>query len=117
MKKQRAPDLTKERIKIVVEVLDGWSGKLTWEALIEKVQEKTGITYSRFTFAENPRIAAAFDLRKTGLRELRGLKHLNASRRTRTGCCPSQVNGVTSTSSPERRSDSLLTTSAGCERP
>ncbi len=68
MRKKRAPDLTEELIAIVVDILDGWTGKLTWNALIDKVKERTGITYSRFTFAEYPRIAGAFALRKEALR-------------------------------------------------
>jgi hypothetical protein len=54
MKKTRAPDLTEERIKLVLDTLDGWKGKLTWDLLIEAVRKITGITYSRFTFAEYP---------------------------------------------------------------
>jgi hypothetical protein len=33
MKKKRAPDLTDERIAIVLETVDTWKGKLTWEAI------------------------------------------------------------------------------------
>jgi predicted ribosome quality control (RQC) complex YloA/Tae2 family protein len=68
MKKTRAPDLTEERIKLVLDTLDGWKGKLTWDLLIEAVRKITGITYSRFTFAEYPEIANAFSLRKDALR-------------------------------------------------
>lgn len=68
MKKTRAPDLTEERIKLVLDTLDGWKGKLTWDLLIEAVQKITGITYSRFTFAEYPEISNAFSLRKDALR-------------------------------------------------
>lgn len=68
MKKSRAPALTTERIQIVLDTLDGWKGKLTWELLIESVHEATGITYSRFTFAEYPAITNAFALRKEALR-------------------------------------------------
>ncbi|NPT60057.1 hypothetical protein [Paraburkholderia elongata] len=68
MKKTRAPDLTDERIKLVLDTLDGWKGKLTWDLLIEAIQKITGITYSRFTFAEYPEIANAFSLRKEALR-------------------------------------------------
>jgi hypothetical protein len=70
MRKQRAPDMTDERIGQVVEQLDGWRGKLTWDLLIAKVHEKSGITYSRFTLAEHPRIAHAFGLRKEAQRGL-----------------------------------------------
>lgn len=68
MKKSRAPDLTDERIKIILETLDSWKGKLTWELLLEAVEASTGIRYSRFTFADYPEIANAFSLRKEALR-------------------------------------------------
>jgi len=68
MKKDRSPKLTSERIQVVLDALDGWNGKLTWELLIKSVQEATGITYSRFTFAEYPAITNAFTLRKAALR-------------------------------------------------
>lgn len=68
MKKNRAPDLTTERINLVLEMLDIWRGKLTWELLLDAVEESTGYRYSRFTFAEYPEIANAFSLKKDSLR-------------------------------------------------
>ncbi len=68
MKKQRAPDMTDDRLELILSLLDGWSQKLTWDGLIEAVAKETGITYSRFTLAEYPRIANAFKLRKDALR-------------------------------------------------
>jgi hypothetical protein len=68
MKKSRAPDLTDERITIVLETLDMWKGKLTWEILLDAVETATGHRYSRFTFAEYPEIANAFTLKKDSLR-------------------------------------------------
>lgn len=68
MKKTRAPDLTEERLQTVLDTLDGWRGKLTWALLIDAVEKITGITYSRFTFAEYPQIANAFSLKKDVLR-------------------------------------------------
>lgn len=67
MRKPRAPDLTEETIGLVVDLLDGWTGKLTWDALIARVAQETGHEYSRFTFADYPRIADAFTLRKRAL--------------------------------------------------
>lgn len=66
MKKSRAPDLTDQLISSIVDVLDGWSGKLTWDLLRTKITEKLGAKYdySRFTLCEHPRIKGAFDLRK-----------------------------------------------------
>lgn len=72
MKKARAPSLTTERIQTILDTLDGWQGKLTWDLLIESVYEATGITYSRFTFAEYPAITNAFALRKEAVREASG---------------------------------------------
>jgi hypothetical protein len=68
MKKKRAPDLTEERIAVVLEILDVWKGKLTWELLLDVVQASTGHRYSRFTFAEYPEITNAFSLKKESLR-------------------------------------------------
>lgn len=68
MKKTRAPDLTGERLRVVLDTLDGWKGKLTWDLLIEAVEKATGVAYSRFTFAEYPQIANAFALKKDALR-------------------------------------------------
>lgn len=68
MRKSRAPALTQERIQVVIDTLDEWTGKLTWELLIAAVAKRAGITYSRFTFAEYPQIANAFDLKKKGVR-------------------------------------------------
>lgn len=68
MKKTHAPDLTDERLQVVLDTLDGWKGKLTWDLLIDAVKKITDITYSRFTFAEYPQIANAFSLKKDVLR-------------------------------------------------
>lgn len=68
MRKKRAPDLTHERLAIVLETLDAWKGKLTWELLLDAVQVRTGHRYSRFTLAEYPEIANAFSFKKDVLR-------------------------------------------------
>ncbi|MBN6207511.1 hypothetical protein JYK21_13640 [Ralstonia pickettii] len=68
MRKSRAARLTKERIATVLDILDGWKGKLTWNLLLEAVEASTGHRYSRFTFAEYPEIANAFSFRKETLR-------------------------------------------------
>jgi hypothetical protein len=68
MKKTRAPDLTDERLQVVLDTLDSWKGKLTWDLLIDAVEKATGFAYSRFTFAEYPQIANAFSFKKDALR-------------------------------------------------
>lgn len=67
-RKARAPDLTDERIEEILEIVDGWRGKLTWDLLLKSVEEKTGILYSRFTLAEYPQLAEAFSAMKDSLR-------------------------------------------------
>ncbi|WP_198349181.1 hypothetical protein [Ramlibacter pinisoli] len=53
-----------------MEILDGWSGKITWELLCAKISATLGAQYdySRFTLGDHPRIKAAFDLRKDAAR-------------------------------------------------
>jgi hypothetical protein len=68
MKKGRAPDLTRERTDQLLETLDTWKGKLTWELLIDAFEATSGHRYSRFTFAEYEEITTAFRLRKDALR-------------------------------------------------
>ncbi|MDR3067163.1 MAG: hypothetical protein LBV05_16880 [Comamonas sp.] len=68
MKKNRAPDLTKENLAKVLDTLDTWRGKLTWELLLDKLEEGWGCRYSRFTLAGYPEVANAFALRKDSLR-------------------------------------------------
>lgn len=64
MRKSRAPDLTDTTIATVLEIIDEWTGRLTWDLLIAKVAKATGLVYSRFTFAEYPRVANAFAIKK-----------------------------------------------------
>ncbi|MFF7394880.1 hypothetical protein ACFZAI_00360 [Achromobacter sp. NPDC008082] len=68
MKKVRAPDLTPELIAQVLEMLDTWKGKLTWDLLLTAFETSCGHRYSRFTFAEYDEIAIAFSVRKEALR-------------------------------------------------
>lgn len=68
MKKTRAPDLTSERLQAVIEMLDSWKGKLTWDLLLDAFEKQSGIKYSRFTFLEYPQVANAFALRKESLK-------------------------------------------------
>lgn len=44
----------------IVEVIDGWSGKISWDLLIEEVARRTGLTYTRQTLHRHERIRVAF---------------------------------------------------------
>lgn len=68
MKKNRAPDLTQEHIATTLDTLDVWRGKLTWDLLLDKLEEIWGYRYSRFTMASYTEVANAFAHRKDALR-------------------------------------------------
>lgn len=67
MKQRRAKNLDDAGIKEIVEILDGWSEKLTWDLLIDVINFRTHNKYTRQTLHKHERIRNAFDLRKTGL--------------------------------------------------
>lgn len=68
MKKNRAPDLTQEHIATTLDTLDTWRGKLTWDLLLDKLEEVWGYRYSRFTLSGYAEVANAFMHRKDALR-------------------------------------------------
>ena len=65
----RAPNLSAADIETVVGVLDGWTGKLTWERLIAVLEAKLRATYTRQALSNHARIADAFDQRKKLVRD------------------------------------------------
>lgn len=67
MKLVRAKNLNDADIKKIVEILDGWSEKLTWELLIDAVELRLHNRYTRQTLHKHERIRNAFELRKSGL--------------------------------------------------
>ena len=64
MKRAREKNLDDHTVSAIVEVLDGWSGHLTWEALIAKVTARLKLTYTRQALHRHERIRLAFTLRK-----------------------------------------------------
>lgn len=68
MKKNRAPDLTQDHIATVLDTLDTWRGKLTWDLLLDKLEEVWGHRYSRFTLSSYAEVSNAFAHRKDALR-------------------------------------------------
>jgi hypothetical protein len=64
---RRGKNLTDEAIEQIVRILDGWSGKLTWERLIEAVVARLHCTYTRQALHKHERIRAAYTLRKGAL--------------------------------------------------
>jgi len=47
LKHSRSENLTDELIERIVEILDGWSEKLTWNKLIDEIEFRTKNRYTR----------------------------------------------------------------------
>jgi hypothetical protein len=67
MTRVREKNLDDSVVATIVEVLDGWSGRLTWEALIQAVERRDGLRYTRQTLHRHERIRLAFAVRKKAL--------------------------------------------------
>lgn len=63
----RAKNLTDTDIERIVTILDGWSGKLSWDLLIQAVTRHLKSTYTRQALNSHRRIRDAFTLRKEKL--------------------------------------------------
>ncbi|WP_018605545.1 hypothetical protein [Uliginosibacterium gangwonense] len=61
---QRGKNIDDKIIEGIVSVIDGWSGKLTWEKLIESIEKRLGSIYTRQALHQHERILLAFQLRK-----------------------------------------------------
>lgn len=70
----RSRNLTPSAIEQVVSILDGWSGRLTWDLLIVVVSRHSRSTYTRQTLHKHERIRHAFTLRKQALTASPALK-------------------------------------------
>lgn len=69
MKRLRARNLEDDDIADIVALLDGWSGKLSWELLIEAIEKRKYGCYTRQALHRHERISQAFSLRKAALSE------------------------------------------------
>lgn len=63
-RQRRSKNLTDARIKEIVNILDSWSGPLTWPFLIKAIEAQTFNRYTRQALFGHERIKNAFDLRK-----------------------------------------------------
>lgn len=63
-KRERSKNLNDNIIEKIVEILDGWSGSLTWDNLIIEIELHLKDKYTRQTLAKHTRIKSAFDLTK-----------------------------------------------------
>lgn len=66
-KHARAKNLTDGSIADIVAILDGWSTQLSWDLLIEKVEQRLRLRYTRQALHKHERIRLAFATRKKRL--------------------------------------------------
>lgn len=59
--RERSKNLTDADIEKIVDITDGWSGKLTWDDLISEVELRLKERYTRQTLAKHTRIKCAYD--------------------------------------------------------
>lgn len=71
MANRRAKNLDDSIIEAIVQILDGWTEKLTWDLFIEAIAQRTRFTYTRQALHRHERILAAFQLRKDYLSDTR----------------------------------------------
>ena len=64
---RRSKNLDDKLIQEIVEILDGWSDALTWDAFVDTVQRRTGQQYTRQALHKHERIKQAFTHRKSAL--------------------------------------------------
>lgn len=67
MTRMREKNLDDDVVATIVGVLDGWSGRLSWEALIKAVERRARLSYTRQTLHRHERIRLAFAVRKKAL--------------------------------------------------
>lgn len=66
-KLQRARNVDDKVISEVLSALDGWTGKLTWELLLDEVAARTRQRYTRQALSAHARLQQAFSARKKAL--------------------------------------------------
>jgi len=72
----RAKNLEDADIQQIVEMLDGWSGPLTWELLIAAIEKRRFMRYTRQGLHKHERISQAYTARKKTLVTSGANKHL-----------------------------------------
>lgn len=61
---KRARNLDDIAISRIISILDGWQGKLTWDALIDEIEKVLNERYTRQALSKHPSIAGNFSRRK-----------------------------------------------------
>lgn len=59
-----APRLTNEKINIALKLLDGWSGKLTWDRFLALLEVDLGHKYTKAALLRHAKFKASWDKRR-----------------------------------------------------
>ena len=62
--RRRGRNLSNEHVQLIVEMLDGWTGPLSWKLLIDTIATRLHSTYTRQTLHKHTRIYHAFRVKK-----------------------------------------------------
>jgi hypothetical protein len=65
--KPRGRVIDDDVIEVVIYILNNWTGKLSWEALIDAIKASIATQYTRQALSKHERIATAFSLRKRAI--------------------------------------------------
>lgn len=71
-KKPRGRVIDDQIIEVILYILEGWKGKLTWDALIAAIKASISTEYTRQALSGHKQIADAFVLRKSTLAKQAG---------------------------------------------
>jgi hypothetical protein len=75
---KRAKNLSDSDINQIVAILDGWSGSLTWGALLDAISNRFHTLYTRQALHRHARIKNSFTIRNKRLKESTAGKHKSA---------------------------------------
>lgn len=68
MRHRRSRNLDDAAISEIVGIFDRWTGPLSWQTLIEAIEELTRVRYTRQALNNHARIKLAFSLRRESLK-------------------------------------------------
>lgn len=75
----RAKNLEDKDIETIVGILDGWSGQLKWESLIEEIEKQMHQQYTRQALSKHVRIKEAFNFTKERLTKVTMIRSVGPS--------------------------------------
>ncbi|KNC13655.1 hypothetical protein [Pseudomonas sp. RIT-PI-a] len=75
MVKRRAKNIDDCAIQQIVGVLDGWAAKLSWDLLVDEIEKRLGVRYTRQTLDKHARIKIAYQCTKQRLSEAYSPEH------------------------------------------